>query len=338
MTALLKLGWTAGADRAGERRKFDIVTTLAAALMITVSTAAGLLEQARVDNEPTLAQRRGSDDPSRPAPGREMVIGAYTGAPYNYPSSARVVRPGAVDFTIDPINWYTDPFKSPIYYGARVQRWFAGGRTGGMVDFIHSKAIAPQEQETGFSGTIDGQPLPPRARIAEITNKLEFSHGHNMLLLNGLIRLPGLGARVSPYAGAGVGASLPHTEFQLTNGSRPRTYEYNYAGPATQALLGVEIRLPGCPFSSSTSSPTRTTRRRCPSWTEVGCHSTSGGRQRDGLRASRRRAGISRPSLPRIRSSTDSPCASRRRQIEPRTRRRHFQPRHIDVHAGAGAR
>ena len=248
MTALLTLGWTAGADRAGERRKFDIVTTLAAALMITVSTAAGLLEQARVDNEPTLAQRHGSDDPSRLAPGRETVIGAYIGAPYNYPSSARVVRPGAVDFTIDPINWHTNPFKSPIYYGARVQRWFAGGRTGGMVDFIHSKAIAPQEQETGFSGTIDGQPLPPRARIAEITNKLEFSHGHNMLLLNGLIRLPGIGARVSPYAGAGVGASLPHTEFQLTNGSRPRTYEYNYAGPATQALLGVEIRLPRVSF------------------------------------------------------------------------------------------
>ena len=243
MTTLLTLGWTAGADRVGERRIFDIVAALAAALMITASTAAGLLEQARVDGEPALAQRHGSGDDTRLAPGRETVIGAYTGAPYNYPSSARVVQPGAVDFTIDPINWYTDPFKSPIYYGARVQRWFAGGRTGGMVDFIHSKAIAPQEEETGFSGNIDGQPLPPRARIAEIANKLEFSHGHNMLLFNGLVRLPGIGARVSPYAGAGVGASLPHTEFQLTNGSRPRTYEYNYAGPATQALLGVEIRL-----------------------------------------------------------------------------------------------
>jgi hypothetical protein len=64
-----------------------------------------------------------------------------------------------------------------------------------------------------------------------------------MLLFNGLVRLPGIGARVSPYAGAGVGASLPHTEFELAGGSRPRTYEYNYAGPAAQALLGVEIRL-----------------------------------------------------------------------------------------------
>ena len=133
------------------RRRFDIISTLAAALMITASTAASVLEQARVDNEPALAQRNGTGDGSRVAPGRETVIGAYTGAPYDYPSAARITNPnaqGATDFTIDPVNWYTDPFKSPIYYGARVQRWFAGGKTGGMVDFIHSKAIAPLEEET----------------------------------------------------------------------------------------------------------------------------------------------------------------------------------------------
>ncbi len=64
-----------------------------------------------------------------------------------------------------------------------------------------------------------------------------------MLLLNGLLRLPSIGPRVSPYAGIGAGVLLPHTEFQFANNSRPRTYEYNYAGPAGQALLGLEIRL-----------------------------------------------------------------------------------------------
>ena len=113
-----------------------------------------------------------------------------------------------------------------------------------MIDFIHSKAIAPLEEETGFSGTLDGAAAAAaRAHRRRRSDKLEFSHGHNMLLFNGLVRLPGIGARVSPYAGAGVGASLPHTEVELTNGGHPRTYEYNYAGPATQALLGVEIRL-----------------------------------------------------------------------------------------------
>ena len=246
MAALLTMGWT-GADKRGSgRRSWEIATTLAAAVMITASSAASVLEQARVDNEPALAQRDGSGDGTRLVPGRETVIGAYSGAPYNYPSAARVTNPGspaATDFTVDPVNWYTDPFKSPIYYGARVQRWFSGGKTGGMIDFIHSKAIAPLQEETGFSGTLDGQPLPPRARIRDIASKFEFSHGHNMLLLNGLLRLPSIGPRVSPYVGVGGGVLLPHTEFQLANNSRPRTYEYNYAGPAGQALLGVEIRL-----------------------------------------------------------------------------------------------
>ena len=243
MAALLTIGWTGCGDRAGGKRRWDAVTTLAAALMITAQAAAGVLEQARVDNEPSQAEGSGSRGGGSVVPGRETVIGAYSGMPYNYPSAARVQQPGAMDFTIDPVNWYTHPFKSPIYYGARVAHWLSGGKAGTMVDFIHSKAIAPLEEEANFSGTIDGKPLPPRARIADVVSKLEFSHGHNMLLFNGLVRLPGIGARVSPYAGGGAGVLLPHTEFELANGSRPRTYEYNYAGPAAQALLGVEIRL-----------------------------------------------------------------------------------------------
>lgn len=246
MAELLTLGWVPAGAGAPSRRRWDAAAAFAAALLLTAQAAAGVLEQARVDNEPAHADRRGGGDSSSAALGRETVIGAFTGAPYNYPSAARVENPnatGATDFTIDPINWYTDPFKSPIYYGARVAQWFAGGKTGAGIDFIHSKAIAPLEEEASFSGTLDGQPLPPRARIKDIVSKLEFSHGHNMLLLNGLLRLPGIGARISPYVGAGAGVLLPHTEFELANGTRPRTYEYNYAGPAGQALLGVELRL-----------------------------------------------------------------------------------------------
>jgi hypothetical protein len=170
------------------------------------------------------------------------MVGAYMGAPHTYPSAVRIEKEGAYDFTIDPVHWKAQPFKSPIYYGARVVRWFTGGRTGMMVDFIHSKAIADLKKEAAFSGTLDGKPLPPRAKISEIVKKLEFSHGHNLLTLNGLLRLPNIGARVSPYVGAGAGVLLPHTEVKLTNGDS-RTYEYNYAGPAGQALIGLEFRL-----------------------------------------------------------------------------------------------
>lgn len=246
MADLLTLGWGAHVEQTPGRRRWDLVATLAAAVLVTASTGAGILEQARVDNEPATAQGKANGEGSSTAVGRETVIGAFTGVPYTYPSPARIENPAAkaaTDFTVDPVAWYTDPFKSPIYYGARVAQWFSSGKAGTGIDFIHSKAIAPLDTEANFSGTLDGQPLPPRARIRDILSKLEFSHGHNLLLLNGFLRLPSIGARISPYVGAGGGVLLPHTEVELANGSRPRTYEYNYAGPAGQALAGVEIRL-----------------------------------------------------------------------------------------------
>jgi len=242
----LTLDWKGEPIRAPGRRSFDVVAALTAGVMITVSTAVGIMEQARVDNEPAQAQGSKADSGSPVAVGNETTIGAYTGVPYTYPTTAHVKGAGddpATDFTIDPVGWYTDPFKSPIYYGARVARWFSGGKVGTGVDFIHSKAIAPLDDEVNFSGKLDGKPLPERARIRDVVKKLEFSHGHNMLLLTGFLRLPSIGARISPYVGAGGGALLPHTEFAYTNDSRPRTYEYNYAGPAGQALAGLEIRL-----------------------------------------------------------------------------------------------
>ncbi len=246
MAQLLTLGWTGETLRVPGRRSFNVDATLVEAVMITVSTAAGIMEQARVDDEPAQAQGSKTGSGSSVAVGNETTIGAYTGVPYTYPTAAHIKGAGdnpATDFKIDPVGWYTDPFKSPIYYGARVARWFSGGKTGTGVDFIHSKAIAPLDDEANFSGTLDGQPLPGRARIRDVVKKLEFSHGHNMLLLTGFLRLPSIGARISPYVGAGGGVLLPHTEFAYTNDSHPRTYEYNYAGPAGQALAGFEIRL-----------------------------------------------------------------------------------------------
>jgi hypothetical protein len=64
-----------------------------------------------------------------------------------------------------------------------------------------------------------------------------------MLTLNGLWRLPSLNARLSPYVGIGAGVSLPHSEVQMKS-ERGRTYEYQYTGPALQALIGLEFRVP----------------------------------------------------------------------------------------------
>jgi lipid A oxidase len=223
------------------RAPFDQLSAIAAGLLLMVSTGATILEQSAADNDQTSdAVTTSGGGSSRSIPGNETIVGAFSGTPYTYPSKVKLGT-RAESFTIDPVHWYTDPFHNPIYYGVRVLRW--GDSFGTMVDFIHSKAIAEQQEEASFSGTLDGKPLPERARIHDVVPKFEFSHGHNMLLFTGLARLPGIGARIRPYTGIGAGVLLPHTEVGLAAPGHHRTYEYNFAGPAAQALFGLEFRL-----------------------------------------------------------------------------------------------
>jgi hypothetical protein len=174
--------------------------------------------------------------------GGETLTAAYAGAQYTYPSDVRIARPGT-DITAHAVPWEGRPFEHPIYYGARVQRWLPASAFGGMVDFTHSKVYSPMEEKIRFSGVKDGSALPAEARVEDVFHKLEFTHGHNMLTLNGLWRLPFSTAFFSPYVGAGIGVSLPHSEVQL-RGEHNRTYEYQYTGPAFQLLIGVEFRIP----------------------------------------------------------------------------------------------
>ena len=174
-------------------------------------------------------------------PGSETDFGAYLGAPYHYPSDFHLKNGTKTDLTLKQVEWFTNPFQNPLYYGVRIQRWLEGGRFGGMLDFTHSKAYAPMQKETDFEGTLDGKPAPAKAKVGEHFDKLEWSHGHNMLTLNGLLRLPSLGI-ISPYAGLGAGVLLPHSEFHLRSDAS-RTYEYQYAGPVGQLVFGLEFRL-----------------------------------------------------------------------------------------------
>ena len=184
---------------------------------------------------------RTSADGSEIAAAPEWMTGPYFGMPYTHPSDMRFLKEGKTDLTVHDINWDGKPFKSPIYYGVRSVRW--SGPHGAMVDFTHSKTISQPGQTVRFSGTRDGKPAPGPATIGDTFKHLEFSHGHNTLTLNGLMRLGRLGPSLSPYVGGGFGVALPHTEIQFKDEAK-RTYEYQYAGPAGQAVAGIEIRLP----------------------------------------------------------------------------------------------
>ncbi|MFV0368218.1 MAG: hypothetical protein ACK5KM_07145 [Hyphomicrobiaceae bacterium] len=229
-------------------RWLDIAIGLTAMAGVLATTAQGIMEQAEADRQDAATHATDSthnkDDVSRMAlPTRETMIGGYAGAPYTHASDVLHKKSGVHDFTVQDVNWEGQPFKSPIYYGARVVRWLEGGRSGAMVDFTHSKTLAQLDETRSLKGTLDNAPVPAQATLRDIYRKLEFSHGHNMLTLNGLWRLTRLAPRLWPYVGVGAGINLPHSEVQLTK-VRGRTYEYQYTGPVAQAVIGIEFRVP----------------------------------------------------------------------------------------------
>jgi len=172
----------------------------------------------------------------------EYVIGAYSGVAYTHSSDVHIERADGARQTLKSVKWDGLPFRNPIYYGVRVSAWAKGVPVGLMIDFTHAKAIGERDNEVEVEKSGDGQPTSIRAKLGSLFRKLEFSHGHNILLLNGLLRLPMGTERLSPYVGLGAGVSIPHVEIAEQNGGG-RTYGYQFAGPAFQALAGVELRL-----------------------------------------------------------------------------------------------
>ncbi|MGH1419450.1 MAG: hypothetical protein ACRBCJ_11385 [Hyphomicrobiaceae bacterium] len=173
---------------------------------------------------------------------KDLMIAGYGGAPFTYPSDVRAHKEGVRDFTVKDVAWDAKPFKSPIYYGVRVVRWPGNSRFGSMLDFTHSKTIARLAQDVKATGQINGQPVPESGPLKALFERLEFSHGHNMLSLNAMMRLGRLTKNILPYVGLGAGVNLPHSEVQV-QGDPKRSYEYQYTGPMAQGLIGVELRL-----------------------------------------------------------------------------------------------
>ena len=214
--------------------------------IVALAAIAGIInvDQQAVDNERTGVSGRPADGLAADTARGETLIAGYSGAPFTYRSDLDFNNPAEkTAMTVRKVGWDGKPFKSPVYYGVRVARWLPGNRTGMMVDFTHSKTITRPEEEVAFEGLLKGATAPAKAKISEMFKHLEFSHGHNMLTINGLWRLGTLMPRLSPYVGVGGGAALPHTEVEMA-GEPHRTYEYQYAGPVAQALVGLEVRLP----------------------------------------------------------------------------------------------
>lgn len=182
-----------------------------------------------------------------------IVISAYAGVPIYHRSDVRMVRSDGTDMTLHQIGWDGDALHFPIDGGVRAVKWY--GAFGATVDFLHNKAIArlgfgahgrklgaPVVEEVQAIGVWKGNSAPSRVRLADVFQRLEFTHGHNLLLFTALFRPFVLTSSVKPYIGVGGGFALPHVEVGFSDVPQvPRTSEYQFGGPAAQLVAGVEI-------------------------------------------------------------------------------------------------
>lgn len=150
----------------------------------------------------------------------EVEFSFYTGFQEAAHSRVRGTDPGnAVNENLDfLVGWQGRSFEAPPYYGFRAT-WWQNEKFGFGVDFNHAKVYAPDGvlRDNGFKN-------------------LELTDGLNILTVNAYRRFPGLlGGNITPYAGAGVGLSIPHVDVESDGG---KTFEYQTAGAAATWMLG----------------------------------------------------------------------------------------------------
>jgi lipid A oxidase len=237
-------GVSSGSDHARTDRMGALLGLLALAIMAMSQLDGQAGGERASGSEPQIRQ-------SVPG-GPETVVAGYAGAPFYHRSDLTLRRPGGTDMTLKRLGWDGDALYFPIDGGVRVVRW--NGMLGWMVDFMHNKAVARlgkgahgRKIKNGVvdhvetDGTLKGKPAPSPLRLTDVFNRLEFTHGHNTLMLTGLVRLMPLASQIRPYVGIGAGAAVPHVEVRFA-GEKRWTSQYQYAGPSAQLLAGLEIR------------------------------------------------------------------------------------------------
>lgn len=238
-------------------RTFDKAAALLAMLMLAAIAIAPWISADPTSGiaatEPGSVTKSAAPPPSPGRSAREILLAAYVGAPWYYRSDVHLERPDGTDLRLKQLGWDGDAFYFPIDGGFRSVEWW--GSTGFMIDFLHNKAIARLGkgahgraitngiiEDVATDGTLKGKPAPSPLKLTDLFERLEFTHGHNVLIFTPLLRGLSLTPRVRPYFGIGAGFAFPHVEVGFSGETLPRTSEYQIAGPAFQVLAGLEFR------------------------------------------------------------------------------------------------
>jgi opacity protein-like surface antigen len=176
----------------------------------------------------------------------EFVLSAYGGVADTMDTDVKLSQTGGTDLNFSDVSWSDKSFEGPIYYGLRLNYWFEDFTGWGVcVDFTHAKMYAELGDTVNLTGSRAGVPVAGAELLRNTFQELSFSHGYNLFTFNGMYRWFPKGARddtflgrLQPYAGLGLGITVPHVEVE-TNGDR--TEEYQYTGPAFQGFGGINF-------------------------------------------------------------------------------------------------
>lgn len=154
-------------------------------------------------------------------------------------SVVTVSRPAAgTDVRLSRVSWDDESFEAPLYYAVRTG--WTGPRVGWDVELTHLKVRARTGQDVHARGTLDGRPVDDVRLVRSVFERLELSHGVNVVLGSAVFRQPV--GRTTFVERVGAGLSVPHPESRIGGESRQG---YEIGDFAWGVSAGAEIRVSG---------------------------------------------------------------------------------------------
>jgi Outer membrane protein beta-barrel domain len=150
----------------------------------------------------------------------DWLIAGYIGASHTASSTLRVRPDASAPFDLSGIEFRSESWQSPIYYGYRIGWRREQSALGIEAEFTHAKTIAVE------------------TRSATLTQFAQ-SHGLNFVLGNVTYQSRArCGGRCVLVGRAGGGITIPHVEATYVGTS---VSSYQFGGPAFQGGVGLEV-------------------------------------------------------------------------------------------------
>lgn len=175
----------------------------------------------------------------------QWYVAGFMGANAARPATVTIDQPSVgTRLELAGVEWTSESFKSPQYYGYRVGRLFGGpGRRWGIeFEFVHPKMFAKTSSIVAIRGTVNGVPFDGSAPMDTFVSRYAMSHGINFALANFVVHQPlggGDAPRLALTVRGGAGPTIPHNE--TTVGESIDRYEMG--GIGFQGAAGVDIRV-----------------------------------------------------------------------------------------------